>query len=152
MDTTVPIPKVIYESIQDILQCQIDSLARDIAKTLDVNEKILLHEIRKEKIGIYLIDEDCDLDLKCKSYVNKNGYIYIKCDEPVVYNTGLCPKHSIHPIYFETIKYHTCVSNIIINDDKYYIDNKNKLYDEELNVIGIYNRKSNKLIILRKDS
>ena len=152
METTIPIPRNIYESIQDVLQSQIDSLARDIAKTLDVNEKTLLYEIRKEKIGIYLIDEDSDLDIKCKSYMNKNGYIYIKCDEPVIYNTSLCPKHCVHPIYFETIKHNMCVSNIVINDIKYYIDDKNKVYDEELNCIGIYNRRSNKLIIIRKDS
>lgn len=152
MDITVPIPKTIYETIQDILQYQIDGLAKDIAKTLDVNEKILLHEIRKEKIGIYLIDDDCDIDIKCKSYATKNGYIYTKCDEPVVYNTSLCPKHSIQPIYFEAIQHNTCLSNIVINDIKYYIDNKDKIYDEELNLIGIYNRKSKKLIIFRKDS
>lgn len=151
MDTLVPIPRAIYESIQDVLQYQIDSLARDIAKTLDVNEKILLHEIRKEKIGIYLIDNDCDLDIKCKSYVNKNGHIYIRCDEPVIYNTNLCPTHSVHPIHFETIQHHTYVSNIVINDTKYYIDTMNKVYDEDLNPVGIYKRNSNKLIVLRKD-
>lgn len=152
METKVPIPRTIYESIQDSLQSQIDSLARDIAKTLDVNEKILLQEIRKEKIGIYLMDDDCDLDTKCKSYMNKNGYIYTKCDEPVIYNTSLCPKHSVHPIYYETIQHYTCVSSIVINDIKYYIDDKCKLYDEELNTIGIYNKKTNRLIVLRKNS
>ena len=50
METKIPIPKNIYETIQDTLQSHIDSLARDICKTLDVNEKILLQEIRKEKI------------------------------------------------------------------------------------------------------
>lgn len=152
METKVPIPRTIYESIQDVLQSQIDSLARDIAKTLDVNEKILLHEVRKEKIGIYLHDDDCDIDTKCKSYVNKNGYIYTKCDEPVIYNSSLCPKHSIHPIYFESIKLNICVSTIVINDIKYYIDNKNKLYDEELNLIGVYNKRLNKLIVFRKNT
>lgn len=151
MDTTIPIPKIIYESIQDALQSQIDSLARDIAKTLDVNEKVLLHEIRKEKIGIYLVDEDCDLDIKCKSYKNKNGHVYIKCDEPVIFNSFLCPAHTVCPIYFDTIKHNTCISNIVINDIKYYIDNKNKLYDENLNIIGIYNKKSNTLIVFRED-
>ena len=74
METTVPIPRNIYESIQDVLQSHIDSLARDIAKTLDVNEKILLHEIRKEKIGIYLIDEDNDFNIFNDIHLSSNYF------------------------------------------------------------------------------
>ena len=150
METTIPIPKNIYETIQDSLQSHIDSLARDICKTLDVNEKILLQELRKEKIGIYLYEDDSDLDIKCKSYVNTNGYVYVCCDEPVVYKTSLCPKHTINPVYYEQLENYKCFSNIIINDKNYYINKENKLYNNEFDLIGVYIKDLNKLIVLRE--
>ena len=149
MEITLPIPRIILESVQDILQKQIDLLAKDIAKTLDVNEKILLNELRKEKINIYSFEESNEEDIynmKCISYELHNN-VYIICNEPVVYKKSFCVKHTLNHILKENIRHHKCLTKIIINDINYYIDSEKIVYNLEFESIGCLNSSKNTIML-----
>ena len=149
METILPIPRTIIECIQDVLQSQIDLLAKDIAKTLGVSDKILLQELRKDKINIYIFEEINEPDIynmKCISYQRHTNTIYIPCNEPVIYKKTFCVKHILKPILKENIEHHQCLTKIIINDIHYYIDSNNKLYNLVFDEVGYFNR-SKKIVL-----
>jgi hypothetical protein len=149
MDTqTIALPRLIYEAIEDVLEAQIRRLAIDIAKTLDVNEKVLLQEIKKDKISIFILDEaeaDDIHEYRCKAY-EKHNTIYIPCEEPIVYKKDFCVKHLTTHILKEDVQINEVLYILCINNMKYYKDKNNKVYNNEFNMIGFYNH-SNKTIV-----
>jgi hypothetical protein len=132
----IPIDRIIYQTLENIFEGQVKRLAIDIAKTLSVDVKPLIQSIRKDKITTYLYEEDHDKDvddMKCKSYV-KDGALYSKCSNPIIFKKDYCPKH--------LIKHNDVIPDseelfLICGEDKkeYYIDSKKKIYDRNLNVI-----------------
>jgi len=132
------VPKIIYESIEDILEAQVRRLAFDIAKTLGVNEKVLLSELKKEKIKTYLFDDGVDIEmLRCKSY-NQHNNVYIPCEQPIVYKKDYCIEHLQNHLVKEDIKESTLLTILIMDDMKYYRDSKNKVYNSDFIMIGFY--------------
>jgi len=133
---SIPIDRTIYRTLENILEGQIKKLATDIAKTLNVDVKPLIQSIRKDKITTYLYEEDHDKDIddmKCKSYV-KDGAIYSKCSDPIIFKKDYCPKHLIKP------NNHIPDSEeifLIYGEDKkeYYINSEKKIYDRNLNIL-----------------
>ena len=144
------VPRVIYESIENVLDAQIRKLALEIAKTLNVNEKLLLQELKKDKISIMLLDESTYVDidsLKCKSY-DKYNSIYVPCENPVIYKKDFCTCHITNHILKETIQNTICLIPLEYDGVKYYRDMKNKVYDSNFNKIGYYNSSSETIVIL----
>ena len=72
----IGVPKIIYETIEDILEAQIRRLAIDIAKTLNVDSKTLMKELKKEKIKTFL-SEDLNMQYEDFGTFNKT-----RCDYP----------------------------------------------------------------------
>ena len=58
-----PIPRIIYKNIKDALNGEVMRLAKDIAKTLNVDEKLLLSEIKKDTLDLYPFEDDCEEDV-----------------------------------------------------------------------------------------
>jgi len=136
--TLLGVPKIIYESVEDILEAQIRRLAIDIAKTLGVNEKLLLSELKKDKVKTYLFDDGIEIDnLRCKAY-NQQKHVYIPCEQPIVYKKEYCTEHLLEHVVKEDIKGANVLNLLIIDDTKYYIDSKQKVYNLDFEIIGLY--------------
>jgi hypothetical protein len=142
MDTTkVALPRLVYEAIEDVLEAQIRRLAIDIAKTLDVNEKILLQELKKDKISVLILDEADAEDIheyRCKAY-EKQSNIYTMCEEPIVYKKNFCVKHLINHTLKKDVQMNEVLHILCLDSIKYYRDKNNKVYNSEFNMIGFYN-------------
>ena len=128
----VGVPKFIYETLEDILEVQIRSLVNDIAKTLNVNEKLLIKELKKEKIKIYLYDDQSDACKQCKSFVLAQNGFYIPCDQPVAHPKDVCPTHLENPI-LKTLDDKNTLITLNYGKEKYYRDRINNVFTLESN-------------------
>jgi len=145
---TIALPRLIYEAIEDVLEAQIRKLVIDIAKTLDVNEKLLLQEIKKDKVSVFILDEaekDDIYEYRCKSY-EKHENIYIPCEEPIVYKKEFCVKHLTKHLLKEEVQMNEVLYILCFDNIKYYRDKNNKVYNSEFNIIGFYNPLTHNII------
>ena len=145
LETTVPVNRLIYETLEDILNYEVKKLVKDIATTLDVDPKILMKEIAKDKIHTYLIEENYhDIDLmKCK-YYTKKGNIYIPCDEPVIFKKDHCVSHMNYRITKSQIPKDALeLCELIYLNNKYYRDSNNRVLDSSFKPIGYFDTKTN---------
>lgn len=137
--TLIPVDKTIFESLENIIEAQVRRLACDIAKTLQVDEKPLIQELRKQKIKTYFYEEEHDkevYDMKCKAF-NKDGAIYTACSDPIVFKKDFCVIHlTDHAYTRESIKKSEEIYLIHgANKKEYYYDSKKNIYDSNLNII-----------------
>ena len=143
----VPINKLIYESLEDALQSNINKLVKDIANTLEVDPKILLNELKKEKVFTYLIEEDYpDIDLMKCNYYDKKGNVYVPCDEPVIFKKDHCVTHMNYRICKSQIPKDTLELRVLtIKKTKYYRDSENRVLDSSFKPIGYFDDDTNTL-------
>jgi hypothetical protein len=150
MEEKILVPRVIYETIENVLEAQVRKLAINIAQTLNVNEKLLLQELKKDKISVMLLDESSsdDVDsLRCKAY-DKYGHIYLPCEEPVVYKKDFCTKHmTVHTLKSD-IQHNICLTKLEYETETYYRDSNNNVYDSKYNKIGYYKPSSETIVTL----
>lgn len=140
--TQVLVPKVIHESILDILEAQARKLAIDIAKTLNVDQKLLLQSLKKEKCEILTFEDNIDItDLSCKSYVLMKG-VYIPCEDVVVYKKSYCLNHLEKHITFDKVSHYNRLSVLHYDNVKYYRNEDNIVYNSDFEIIGFYNSNS----------
>ena len=144
------VPRAIYESIENVLEAQVKKLAIQIAQTLNVNEKVLLQELKKDKISVMLLDEINPIDVdsySCKAY-EKYENVYIPCEDPVVYKKEFCTKHMIQHLVKDDLLNNECLFEVIYDGTKYYKDKNNKIYDSSFNKIGYYIASSETIVLL----
>jgi hypothetical protein len=142
----IGVPKIIYETLEDILEAQIRRLAIDIAKTLDVNEKLLLQELKKDKIKTDLIEDNSDIqDLRCNAYT-KYKNVYVPCDMPIMYKKEFCISHIHDHITKDKIKDAEILSILCIDNSKYYRDIDDRVYNDEFEIIGIYKESTHEIL------
>lgn len=151
-----PIPRIIYKNIKDALNGEVMRLAKDIAKTLNVDEKLLLNEIKKDSLDIYPFEDECEEDLnemKCLAYEKKSN-IYYPCKEPPIYPNSFCHKHLHTRIVKDDVKAlgHEVLTILMYDTIRYYLDEKNRIYDITLKRIGIYDEESNSIITFKHSS
>lgn len=102
MASRLPIPRILWESLETALTAKIHLLAADIAKTLDVSAKPLMDALTKDRVSAYLVDQpDIGADV---------SEFRCPCGAPIVWSTVTtkkrCPEHlgidriEIHPLHF----------------------------------------------------
>ena len=138
----IPVDKTIFETMENILEAQVRKLAKDIAKTLRVDEKPLLLAIQKEKIKTYFYEEEHETDIydmKCKAY-DKDGAIFTKCNYPIVFKKEFCVKHlKFHKNTEESLKESEELYIVYGPDNKeYYFDSQKRIYDRNINLVEGY--------------
>ena len=149
-----PIPKVIVKNIKNALFGEMRRLAVDIAKTLDADPNLLLKELNEEKVDFYPFEEEDEPDLDemhCHAYMKKDN-IYHPCSNPPVYPQLFCIKHLHEHITIDKIKDHEKLNILTYDNITYYHDKKNRVYDSEFKLIGIYKKESNLIVLFKHDS
>ena len=102
METKVPIPRILWENFEIALTAKVHALAKDIAKTLDVDVKPLMTALTKEKVSAYLVDQaDIDADV---------SELRCPCGAAIVWTAAAtkkrCPEHlgmeriEIYPLHY----------------------------------------------------
>lgn len=93
----VPIPALLWASVEDALRVNMRLLAKDIAKTLGVSDAPLLESLQVEKIRPYIFEESADKeqDMRCDFYCQRPDApaIMQRCQQPVFWgatNSGTC--------------------------------------------------------------
>lgn len=135
----IAVDKTMFETMENILEAQVRKLAKDIAKTLRVDEKPLLTAIQKEKIRTYFYEEEHETsvyDMKCKAY-EKEGALYSRCDHPILFKKEFCVKHiQSHKYNVDSLR-ESEELYIVYGTDKqeYYFDSKDRIYDRNLNLL-----------------
>jgi hypothetical protein len=150
MEEKILVPRVIYETIENVLEAQVRKLAIHIAETLNVDEKLLLQELKKDKISVVLLDESSydDVDsLRCKAY-DKYNHVYLPCETPVVYKKNFCTKHMTDHTLKSDIKHNVCLTKLEYETETYYRDSNNSVYDSKFNKIGYYKPSSETIVTL----
>lgn len=147
-ENKVIVPKIIYETFENVLEGQIRKLALQIADSLKVDEKVLLKELKKDKLSVLFLEESDtdDIDLyTCKAF-DKFQNIYIPCDEPVVYKKEFCFKHMTNHVTKKDIQNNEVLYVLKYENMKYYIDKNNKVYDSSFNKIGYYDTSDESIV------
>lgn len=103
MATTLPLPKLYWDTFQSALQSKVKRLAKELAATLGESEQPLLKALLNEKVGVYLVEEDGDemVDLqsmRCKHIqpTPENAAVLRRCGQPVVLGKTACFHHELH--------------------------------------------------------
>jgi predicted house-cleaning noncanonical NTP pyrophosphatase (MazG superfamily) len=150
--TSILVPKIIHESIVDIMEAQVRKLAIRIAKDLNVNEKLLIQELKREKLEILTFEDNFDItDLQCKAYTLVKN-VYVPCDEPVVYKKQFCLCHLDTHLTFDKLNNLNVLTILNYDTIKYYRNKDNVVYDSEFNKIGIYNEDTQEILHFIQDN
>lgn len=101
--TTLPLPKLYWDTFQSALQSKVKRLAKEVAATLGESDQPLLKALLNEKVGVYLVEEDGDemIDLpsmRCKHIqpTAENAAVLRTCGQPVVLGKTACLHHELH--------------------------------------------------------
>lgn len=151
MSTTIPIPKIYWDTFQAALQAQVKRLAKDVAKSLRQPEQPLLKAILTEKVDAYLFEEEgaefTDLEsMRCKHKVpsEKNGAVLEACRQPVLLGKGACCLHlGVKETSTAGLKVYRTLK---IEDTTYWLDGETVLNDE-LECCGVF--KDNKCTLFK---
>jgi hypothetical protein len=153
----VPLPKIIYNTLEDVLEAQIRRLVGDIAQSLSVDPKPLMQSIMKEKVSCYIFEESVeDYDLhtaRCKSYelvVYNNNHLYIICKKPIVYTKEYCVDHLKNHVAAPNTE--NVLDTLVVEDKKYYVDKFKKVYSLDFKKIGLYFPEHEKVLIFKEST
>jgi hypothetical protein len=101
--TTLPLPKLYWDTFQAALQSKVKRLAKEIATTLGESEQPLLKALLNEKVDVYLVEEDGDemIDLqsmRCRHIqpTPENAAVLRRCRQPIVKGKTACLHHELH--------------------------------------------------------
>jgi hypothetical protein len=92
---TLPVNRILWESLESVLLAQSKELMRDIAKTLKQPEKPLMDAFKKEIKNVFLVDLSDPTDEKflCEALLDDTE-VAQRCRKAVVYGEKFCPLHT----------------------------------------------------------
>ena len=101
--TSLPLPKIYWDTFQSALQSKVKRLAKEIAATLGESEQPLLKALAAEKVEAYLFEEEgaemIDLQsMRCKHIqpTAENAAVLRVCGQPIVLGKTACLHHELH--------------------------------------------------------
>lgn len=129
---TLPIPRILWDSLEATLMAQVNRLVKDIAETLDKPAKPLLDAIKKDKVTAYLWEEpEQDMlelsQMRCEALTRhpENPGIVCDCRQPIVWSgqshgARRCAEH-LHVREILVSSSLIQLTPILINDVSYYL-------------------------------
>jgi hypothetical protein len=89
-----PIPKPLWDALENVLMVKSKDLIKDIAKTLHQSEKPLLDAFKAKKQKFHLVDMEDPTDNKfeCEAILCESAVAH-RCRKPVLLGQKMCPSH-----------------------------------------------------------
>lgn len=133
-----PIPKPLWDAVENILMVKSKELIKDIAKTLKQPEKPLLDAFKAKKHSFHLVDMEDPTDNKfeCEALVCTSA-VACRCRKPVLLGQTRCPEHEFSKVPAMGTK---PILKRIKTDEGgiYFMDSLMNVYTAEFERVGIY--------------
>lgn len=92
-DTSIPVPKILWDELENALMIKSKELIKDIAKVLRQDEKQLWQEFRSKKRNLHLVDIDSNQEeYECTALLCSTPVAH-RCRKPVLFGKPVCPEH-----------------------------------------------------------
>jgi hypothetical protein len=97
--TTIGIPRVLWESLETTLWTHSRKYVRDLAKYLGIKEDVLLKEVlpSKDTLKVYIQDcpEDIPHDMECRALIKGGGSFAFRCRKTIQLGSVYCCAHHL---------------------------------------------------------
>lgn len=91
--SSIPVPKVLWDELENALMIKSKELIKDIAKVLRQDDKQLWQEFRSKKTLVHLIETESNQEeYQCTALVCKTAVAH-RCRKPVLFGKSVCPEH-----------------------------------------------------------
>lgn len=91
--SSIPVPKVIWDELENALMIKSKELIKEIAKVLRQDEKQLWQAFRSKKTQLHLLELDSNQeDYTCTALVCDTPIAH-RCRKPVLFGKSVCPDH-----------------------------------------------------------
>ena len=92
--TSYPIPKPLWDALENVLMVKSKELIKDIAKTLNQSDRPLLDAFKAKQHSFHLIEmvDPIDEGLQCNAILTGKA-VARRCRKPVLLGQQRCPEH-----------------------------------------------------------
>jgi hypothetical protein len=156
MTTTLPIPKLYWDTFQSALNSKVKRLVKEIATTLGESEQPLLKALAAEKVAAYLFEEEgselIDLQsMRCNHCIStqENDAVLRPCRQPVVLGKTACLQHGLVAAPPPPPSLPVLHSLRDMDGNTYWLDGASVKRKEDLECIGFYMHSQEKLRIFK---
>lgn len=92
MSSSYPIPKPLWDAIENVLLAKSNELIKDIAKTLHQPARPLLDEFKAKKHTFHLVETSESSHTECHALIQEHAVAH-RCRKPVLLGESVCPEH-----------------------------------------------------------
>jgi hypothetical protein len=92
MSTSYPIPKPLWDAIENVLLAKSNELIKDIAKSLNQPPRPLLDAFKAKKHTFHLVETAEEGQTECQALVQDHAVAH-RCRKPVLLGQNVCPEH-----------------------------------------------------------
>lgn len=135
---SIPIPKPLWDALENVLMVKSRELIKDIAKTLNQSEKPLLEAFKAKKQPFHLVDMEDPTDNKfeCEALLCDHAVAH-RCRKPVLLGQKVCPHHSVWKA--PALSNKPELKRIQTpTGETYFVDNLLNVYTAEFERVGTY--------------
>lgn len=92
--TSYPIPKPLWDALENVLMVKSKELIKDIAKTLNQPDRPLLESFKAKQHTFHLVDltDPTEERLQCEAILTEKSVAH-RCRKPVLLGLNRCPDH-----------------------------------------------------------
>lgn len=138
MEQSYPIPKPLWDALENVLLAKSRELIKDIARSLNQSEKPLLDAFKAKKHTFHLLDitEPTDEKFQCEALLYDQAVAH-RCRKPVILGQHHCPEHEFYTAPAVLSKPH--VTRVKTSEGQvYFVDTLQNVYTSEFQRVGTY--------------
>ena len=138
MNNSIPIPKPLWDALENVLMVKSRELIKDIAKTLNQPDKPLLEAFKSKKQSFHLLDipDPTNQNFQCEAFVC-NSAVAHRCMKPVLFGQKVCPLHEYYTK--PNVDGKPVVQRLVTDEgETYFVDSLANVYNQDFLIVGTY--------------
>jgi hypothetical protein len=132
--TSYPIPKPLWDAIENVLLAKSNELIKDIAKSLHQPPRPLLDAFKAKKHTFHLLETPDPTQTECQALVQDHAVAH-RCRKPVLLGQTVCPDHEFWKM--PAISQKPVLRRLKTSEgETYFVDSLQNVYTVDFERIG----------------